>query len=406
MPYSGIRRTWLYQPWDRNMVPAYILAVPVGGTQTFVLPDFVQFPGIVNDKGTQQNWPNETLHTIANNLAENAKYLKKCWSELHKGGTPKSRLRSGVLGDGGELEGKTLIICASGPSLAGNLKEIARARLEGPDVRVMSVNRAATAVKSDYVVILERWCPEAWRTEAVFELQKDAKLIIAPQAHFALPRAWKDPENIYWGRIAMGNFPDLNWLTMMDVAASTSAASAIRVGYELGARKIILCGFDYAAEFESFPAMAELSEAVHDGRAAALHLLSEHVRDDKTAEAKTLAERVIKTDEEIDKKNCCLAWRAIKFYFDQDFKDTEYYNRDARFMAWFPAKALDGHMVGVVYELLECAEKTKCVLGCIESGSDCVCINASMGGVLDWRGVDGKAAHPPMSLAEALAWRT
>jgi hypothetical protein len=402
--YPGSTRTWLYQPWDRKMVPTYILPLPISGVQSFVMPDFVQHTGVSNEVGMTQEWPAETLHAITTNVSENTPLIKKCWSELHKGGTPKSRWRDGELQPGGELEGKTLIICAPGPSLAGNLPMIERARAEDPGVRVMSINRAITAVKSDYIVLLERWCPVAWRTDAMFELQKDAKLIIAPQAHFDVPRRWKNKDNIYWGRIALGQYPDLAWLKMMDVAASTSAASAVRVGYELGAKKIVLCGFDYAVEFEPFPALAELGEQVHDGRAAALRILAEHVVKGDNDKALEFSKRVQKTEEELCKKDCRLCWKAGKFYFDQNFTDTEYYGKDSRFTAWFPVPAMSGKLVGTVYELMEYCAKLKCVLACIESGSDCTVINAGVDGILDWQGVDGSKPHPPMPLKEALAW--
>lgn len=403
-PYPGSRQTWLHQPWDRKLVPSYILPLPVGGVQSFVLPDFIRHPGIASEIGATQGWGAETIHALSTNVNENTPLIKKCWSELHKTGTPKSRWRDGELQAGGELEGKTLIICAPGPSLAGNLPLIERARAEDPGVRVMSINRAMTAIKSDYVFVIERWCPAEWRKPEVFELQKDAKLIVAPQAHFAVPRQWKNPDNIYWGRVAMGTFPDLSWLKMMDVAASTSAASAVRVGYELGAKKIILCGFDYAAEFEPFPGLAKLGEQVHDGRAAALRILADHVAKGESKEAAALATRVQKTEAAMTQKDCRLCWKAGKFYFDQNFTETEYHEKDSRFMAWFPVMSVAGKLVGTVYELMEYAEKLKCVLGCIESGSDCAVISASMSGILNWGGVDGSRPHSPMALEEALKW--
>ena len=403
--FPGSRVTWYRQPETGEIIPGYQAGVVNQQNALFILPDFVQHNGMTMGVGSQE-WPADTKHNFQNNYEHNLPGANKNWAELCCGGTPKKRMREGVLGDAGSLEGKTAIICAPGPSLERDANDVMQIRAHNDNVRVFAFNRAMRRVKADYCVAVERWCPEPWREPVVFERQKDATLITAVQAHPYLAEHWPN-DKVYWGKVCLGIFDDEKYrgLKLMDALASTSAAVAIRVAYEMGAAKIVLVGMDFSAPIKLMIVRAPLPASIHDGRHEALYDMCKFVLSSRghDGECVNLAKKVGRFENELEQHAWKFVWAAQNFYFDQNIADTEYAN-DMRFRLWQPFRAPDGSIIGTTKEMVAYAEQLKCVLGMIESGSDCRIISANPGGYLDWAGVAGTNPHPPMKLADAVAW--
>ncbi len=367
------------------------------------MPDFVKHDGL-SGIPTSNRWSNDVLHMVRNNLDANLPNTKRSFSELTDTGRENARWRNGVLGRAGILDGKTVIICASGPSLAGMAEEIEGYRQLG-DVVVMSLNRAMRYIRSDYCVFVERWAPDDWRDETVFSLQADGALITCPQAHPKMAEGWRNKDHIYWGRVGLGDDPAeprLTQLPWIDAMASTSAAVAVRCAYEMGAAKIVLVGFDYSSAMHLGVHELDLARPVERALFDKYRSASEAVVAGEGPKAANLAEEAMDEEKALREKAFSFKWIVDTFYFDQPFEKTEY-TKDSRFARWTPIQAQDGHMVGTTTELMTYCEQIKAVFGCIESGSDAKVISATPGGILNWSGIDG--SHPPMSLSKALEWK-
>lgn len=372
-------------------VPAYIVPIKNAAGHVFMLPDFVRHDGAPKGGG-YQNWPHDVMHLLENNVRENVASPRwgKDFAELCKVGTPSARWREGVLGPAGVLEGKTLMVCAPGPSLKGLIPQIEAARKADPEnVKVLCFNRAVRGLRADYVLFIERWVPDEWRDEKVKELQKDATLIICPQADYKVVREWPS-DSIYFGFFHMGRYGKdkrICHLASFDPLASTTAACAVRVGYELGAAKLILCGFDFSCSaeivmekappppeiiIESMKDLAIVAGAVADGKG-------------KHEMVRKLADAVIERNRHIDAKGWMPWWKATYFYFDDvHLKDTPYLH-DPRFQAWSPVRGTGGKPVQTTAEFLSYAEQLRAVCAMIESGCDGVkIINASDSSILNW----------------------
>jgi uncharacterized Rossmann fold enzyme len=378
-------------------IPMYVVSAPNSQGMNFMMADFVQHRGITERAGID-TWPNDVLHAVANNVKANMPLVKHSFSELIDCGTPNARLRDGVPGPAGPLEGKTLIVCAPGPSLEENADEVARLR-ERPDVEVLSFNRAITRIPSDYVMLMERWIPQDWRTPEALALQKDATLIIVPQAHGGFAELWPN-DKVYWGRILISDYDQD--LPIIDAMACTTAGNVMRVAYEMGAAKIILVGVDFSAPMRLTTARRAEHQGTHENRRLAMLELSKRVLANDNATE--FAGKILDADQAEMNRGWGLQWRVDKFYFDQPISQTEYTN-DRRFEKWQPVMAPNGAVIGTTAEFFQYAEALKTVLGCIESGSKCRVISASPGGLLDWAGVEGTRPHPPMTLKDAVEWR-
>ncbi len=403
-PYQGVRFMWAPNTDNNSFVPAYVVAAPNQEGSNFILPDFIRHNGITDSCGSG-GWPADTIHNVKNNVAANLPRIKRDFADLYNTGSTNGRWRDGKPGPSGPLAGKTLILCGPGPSLENSAEAISLLRKTDPNIAVMTFNRAVRRVQSDYVLMIERWIPEDWRDSATMELQKDATLITVPQAHQALAPSWPN-DKIYWGKVALGPFdkvPEMKRLKMIDAMASTTAAIALRVAYELGPRKIILCGVDFCSPMRM--EASRIYEALDDGKArrqALLELSTAVISGDSRVQ--TLASRALKEDTKVQDDGWVLQYVVDRFYFDQPMSKTEY-TKDRRFARWQPVMACDGSVVGTTAEFFQYAEQLKCVCGIIENGSECRIISANPGGLLDWRGLDGDKPHPPMLLAEALEWQ-
>lgn len=398
----GMYFTMFAPPGQLDTVPAYIIPMRNTAGHIFQMPDWVRHDGLPNGGGCQ-NFPHDVMHMLENNVLQNVASPKwgRCWSELHKQGTPDSRWRSGKAGPAGILEGKTLFICAPGPSLKQKIPEIEAARAADPEnVKVMAINRAVRGIRADYVVFIERWVPVEWRDEKVQELQKGATLIACPQTDFKAVRDWPNPD-VYWGFFNLGRYGNdkrINWLASLDPMASTTAACAVRVGYELGASKLILCGMDFCCEAEIALDKAPIQQDFLGESMATLKLMSEAVSQGhgKKDNVKALADRVLAYDKRLDEEGWIPQWKATNFYFDDvHIRDTPYIN-DARFSAWNPIRNMKGGPVQTTAEFLSYSEQLRAVCAVVESGSDCIIINGSPEGILNWH---------PMSIEKALAYK-
>lgn len=403
--YQGVRFMWAPNTDTGEFVPAYVVAAPNQEGSNFILPDFVRHNGITDGVGSQ-GWPPDTIHNVKNNVASNLPLINYDFGELCDLGSTNGRWRDGKPGAAGPLAGKTLIICGPGPSLESNAEAISLLRDSDPNVVVLSFNRAVRRIKSDYCVIIERWVPEDWRDKTVRELQKDATLITVPQAHQALAPFWPNTK-VYWGKVALGpfgNVPEMKKLKMIDAMASTTAAIALRVGYELGPRKIILSGVDFCSPMRL--EANRIYEALDDGKARRDMVLSmaNAVIDEDPVKAREVAARALLEDEKVQNDGWVLQYVVDRFYFDQPISKTEY-AKDRRFTRWQPVMACNGEVVGTTAEFFQYAEQMKAVAAVIENGSECRVISANPGGLLDWRGLDGDKPHSPMSLKEAVAWQ-
>lgn len=370
---------------DNNPQPAYVLALRGNAGVPFVMPDFVHHPGVSRGEGFQ-GFSHDVFHMLDNNVCENVPYIKRCWSELHNVGTPDKRWRKGRLGNAGVLEGKTLIICAPGPSLSSKMDLIAKLR-ERDDVAVMAINRATRAVPADYVLWIERWVPEEWRDETAIDLQRGATLLACPQTDFHAVRAWPDKDRIYWGFFNMGRYAAderVNHLELMDAMASTTAATALRAGYEMGAERIILVGMDFSCPAELTVTKLPLNPDAAVQGLEMMKLLAEEVSNGngKKPRVKELADKATEYNSERERLGWCPAWYPSNFYYDQHFSKTSYVG-DPRFSNWRPVASPVGKPVLTTMEFLTYAEQLRTICAIVESG-DCPVINGSPEGMLNW----------------------
>lgn len=399
----GLMFTMHPKAGSMDTVPAYVVPIKNSMGHIFVLPDFVRHCGTPKGGGFQ-NWPHDVLHLLENNVRENVNGPKwgKCWSELHKVGTPDKRWREGVLGPAGTLEGKTLFVCAPGPSLKTLIPQIEAARKANPEkVKVLAINRAVRGIAADYVLLVERFVPEEWRDAKVKELQKNATLICCPQTDYKAVEEWPN-DNVYFGYFHMGQYARdkrINHLASLDPMASTTAASAVRVGYELGAEKLILCGMDFSCEAEMAMEKAPLHPEVLMNALADLKVMAGAVANGKGKhdDVKAHAEKVIELNRRIDAEGWMPSWKATYFYFDDvHLKDTPYL-KDPRFQGWNAVRSSGGKPVQTTAEFISYSEQLRAVCALIESGSDCKVVNASDTSMLNWR---------YMPVEQALRWQT
>jgi hypothetical protein len=404
-PYPGVRFMWVPNTDTHDFSPAYVVAAPNQEGSNFIMVDFIRHNGITESVGTDR-WPTDVIHNLKNNVHANLGLINYDFAELCDIGSPNGRWRDGKPGPAGPLAGKTLILCGPGPSLEKNADAITRLRKDNKDVVILAFNRAVRRIKADYAVLIERWIPEDWRDKTVLDLQQECTLVTVPQVHQALVPAWPNSK-VYWGRVGMGPFgrvPEMKDLKMIDAMASTSAAIALRVAYELGPRKIILCGVDFCSPMKL--QIDRVYEALDDGKARRERILSlaNAVVDEDGIKATRIASQALADDIKCQNDGWVLQYVVDNFYFDQPVSKTEY-AKDPRFARWQPVMACNGTVVGTTGEFFQYAEQLKTVIAVIESGSECRVISANPGGLLDWRGLDGDKPHPPMSLAEAMAWQ-
>lgn len=382
-------------------VPAYVVPIKNAMGHVFMLPDFVRHNGQPKGGG-YQNWPHDVLHLLENNVTENVASDKwgHNFSELCAGGTDQTRWREGVLGAAGSLEGKTLIVCAPGPSLKTLIPKIEAARKANPDIKVLAFNRAVRGIAADYVLFVERWVPEEWRDAKVRELQKEATLICTPQTDYKTVAAWPN-DNVYFGYFHMGKYgadKRINHLASLDPMASTTAACAVRVGYELGAAKLILCGFDFSCGAEMTLDKAPLIPEIIHQSVAELALMAGAVSEGKGKHdlVRKLANEVIERNRQIDARGWIPSWKATYFYFDDvHLRDTPY-AQDRRFQGWNAIRGTGGKPVQTTAEFVTYAEQLRAVCAVIESGCEsCKIINASDTSILNWS---------YMPFEDAMAW--
>jgi hypothetical protein len=383
-------------------VPAYVVPIKNAMGHIFMLPDFVRHAGMPKGGG-YQNWPHDVLHLLENNVRENVASPKwgHNYSELCADGTPETRWREGVLGAAGSLEGKTLIVCAPGPSLKTLIPKIEAARKENPDLKVLAINRAVRGIAADYVLFVERWVPEEWRDARVKELQKNATLICTPQTDYKAVREWPN-DRVYFGYFHLGQYGQdkrVNHLASLDPMASTTAACAVRVGYELGAAKLILCGMDFSCGAEMTMDKAPLMPEIVGLSLQDLAVMAGAVSDGKGKHelVRKLADDVLERNRHIDAKGWVPSWKATYFYFDDvHLRDTPY-AKDGRFQGWNAIRSSGGKPVQTTAEFLSYAEQLRAVCAIIESGCDGIkIVNASDSSVLRWN---------YMPFEKALDWR-
>ena len=230
--------------------------------------------------------------------------------------------------------------------------------------------------------------PKEWQDARVKELQKDATLICTPQTGYEAVREWPN-DRVYFGYFHMGRYGDdkrINHLASLDPMASTTAACAVRVGYELGARKLILCGFDFSCGAEMTMDKAPLMPEIVMESLKDLAIFAGAVSEGKGKHeiVRKLADEVLERNRHIDAKGWVPSWKATYFYFDDvHLKDTPY-AKDHRFQGWNAIRSSGGKPVQTTAEFLTYAEQLRAVCACIESGSDCKIINASDSSILRW----------------------
>jgi hypothetical protein len=396
--FPGMLHTMFVQD-DNTIVPAYMLTIRNNMGIPFIMPDWVHHEGLTKGSGFQ-DFNHDVVHMLQNNVDKNVESgrMTECWSELHKGGTPESRWRKGKLGDAGVLEGKTLIVCAPGPSLEALMPDVEYYRRENKDVVVMVINRAIRAIRGDYVLLIERYVPYDWQDDTALAVQKDATLLTTPQTDFKVNAAWPN-DKMYWGYFNMGKFAQderVNHLAIMDAMASTTIATAVRAGYEMGAAKIVLVGVDFGVSAVLEPARTPVPPGITEKMAEVLVNLSADVvnGDGRKEKAKQLAGIALSCEQNREMYGWAPSWRPKRFYFDQEFKDSPY-TRDHRFSKWNAVQSTGRKPVLTTLEFISYAEQLRTVCAVIESGSDCRIINVSPDSVLQWR-------H--MSLEDAIKW--
>lgn len=386
MPLPGVFHS-VYRNANGDIIPSYMLADRSEAGVPFSMPDFVMHRGLEKGDGFQR-FSHDVLHLLANNVEGNLPLIKKCWSELHKKGTPDKRYRDGVLGHAGELEGQTVVLCAPGPSLASSMPAIEKARSEGK-VKVVAINRAVRALEADYLVFIERFVPPEWRDEHVHELQRNAKVVLGFQTDAHLASEWPEKDNLYWGYFNFGPFAQdkrVNHLVMMDAMASTTVATALRVVYELGAARVLLAGVDFACETTLVPYRLPLGhEKAEEVYQVLLSLSNDILKGNgKKDDVKRLASYAHEASSERELYGWDGIWRSGNFYWDLPFDKSPYVG-DPRFSNWRPVRSVGGKPVLTTMEFLNYAEQMRTVIGVIESSRDCKIFNISAQSVLSWR---------------------
>lgn len=227
-----------------------------------VLYDFVRWPETMAGKEVSGGEITDLQHLCERNYEDNREDLRAAgqegfrdWKELW-----------------GRHAGGTIVLASSGPSLTRSLPALYRHREK---FTLLCSNRSLRAFtrpghRPDYYYFVERrglvdWTHEvdgAGRPGRRFDLD-DVALIATPQADPRVVRAFA-PARRFWGFTglgALGQHPDVLPLTKFDIKLGTTIGNAPYLAWRLGARRIVLVGFDFA--FESVVVPGEGPEGLH-----------------------------------------------------------------------------------------------------------------------------------------------